>query len=212
MREVLNVTLRKERGTKAARLLRQEGMTPAILYGHGEENVSLSVPTAELEAVIRHGTKMVDLSGGVSDKALIRAVQWDAFGANVLHLDLNRVLVGEKVTVTVPLELRGEAPGTKQGGILDHQLHDVEIECPAGQIPEKITVNINSLELDEAITVSDLPVPDNVEILTPPDAVVAQCQAPVPTAEEEEEAAAAAGGTEPELIGRPEEESEESSE
>ena len=101
--------------------------------------MNLSVPTAEVEAAIRHGGKLVDLRGGVSEKALIRSVQWDAYRRHVLHLDLNRVSVAESVAVTVPLELRGEAPGSKQGGIIDHHLFDVEIECPAGEIPERLS-------------------------------------------------------------------------
>jgi large subunit ribosomal protein L25 len=209
MTDVLNVTLRSETGTKTARRLRREGLTPAILYGHGEANVSLSVATAEVEAVIRHGSKMVDLSGDLSEKALIRAVQWDAFGSDVLHLDLNRVSVGEKVAVTVSVELKGEAPGAKLGGIVEHHVHDVEIECPAGQIPDKFVVSVLSLELGESITVGDLDVPPNVEVLTNPEDVVVSCQAAAPTEEEEAEAAEAAEAAEPEVIGRKDEEGEE---
>ena len=158
---------------------------------------------------MRHGSKLVDLRGGVSEKALIRSVQWDAYGAHILHLDLNRVSLAEKVTVTVSLDLRGEAPGTKQGGMVDHHLFDVEIECPAGEIPERLLVNIKHLEVGDVITVAELELPPHVKMLTAPDTVVVSCQAQVPLEEEleagEEEAV---GSAEPEVIGRKAEDSE----
>lgn len=212
MTDVLNVTLREGTGTKTARRLRRGGMTPAILYGHGEKNVSLSIPTSEIEAVIRHGQKMVALSGGLKEKALIRDIQWDTFGTEVLHLDLNRVSETETVVVTVPLELRGEAPGSKLGGIVEHHVYDVEIECPAGEIPEKLSVSINELGVGDSILLSEVALPEHVKALTPPETVVANCQqAQVPLSEEEEELEEAAGGAEPEVIGRrPEDENESS--
>ena len=199
MTDVLNVTLREDTGTKPMRRLRRQGSTPAILYGHGEANVNLSVLTAELESAIRQGVKMFDLSGALSEKALLRSVQWDAFGSQVLHLDLSRVSESETVAVNIPLELRGEAPGSKLGGIIDHHLFDVEIECPAGQIPDKLTVSIKELGLGESITVGAIPLPENVVVLTSADAVVVACQAPV---SEEEEEGGEGGAAEPEVIGR----------
>lgn len=209
MTDVLHVSLREETGTSRVRRLRRQGLIPAVLYGHGEANVNLSVPTSELVAIIRHGHKMVDLSGGVTEKALIRAVQWDTYGSHVLHLDLNRVSETERVVVTVPIELRGEAPGVKLGGQLDHHLFDVEIECPAGEIPEKLSVSLKELGLGAVITVGDLALPEHVAMQTSADTVVVSCHAP--TAEMEEELAEAAGAAEPELIGRKAEETEEES-
>lgn len=212
MTDVLHVSLRKDTGTRPVRRLRMQGLIPAILYGHGEENVSLSVPTSELEATIRHGGKMVDLAGDVSDKALIRSVQWDSLGSHILHVDLNRVSESESVVVTVPVELRGEAPGAKQGGIVEHHVFNVEIECPAGEIPEKLSVSIKELQLGEAITVAEVPLPEHVELLTPTDTVVVSCPAHgVPEDEEEEAEAAVAEGGEPEVIGRKAEDSEDDS-
>ena len=209
MTDVLNVSLREETGTKPMRRLRRQGLTPAILYGHGKENVNLSVPTAEVEAAIRRGAKMMDLGGSLAEKALIRSVQWDAFGSQVLHLDLSRVSATESVVVNVPLELRGEAPGSKVGGMVDHHLFDVEIECPAGEIPDKLLVSIKELGLGETITVGDVPLPEHVEVLTDADAVVVSCMAQGPG--EEEEGLEATGAAEPEVIGRKAEDGEEDS-
>ncbi len=157
MTDVLNVSVRSELGSGRVRRLRRSGRTPAILYGHGEANVNLAIPTAEVKAALRHGSKLVDLKGSLSEKALIRAVQWDCYGVDVLHLDLTRVSEQERVQVTVSLELRGEAPGVKEGGLVDHHLFDVEIECPAGEIPDKLVASIKNLHLGQSITVGRRP-------------------------------------------------------
>ena len=138
MTDVLNVSLREETGTKPSAAVASRGADPRHSIRTWQENVNLSVSTRrKWKRPFATAAKMVDLGGGVSEKALIRSVQWDAFGSHILHLDLNRVSATESVVVTVPLELRGEAPGSKVGGIVDHHLFDVEIECPAGEIPEQ---------------------------------------------------------------------------
>ncbi len=200
MTDVLHVVIRKELGTGQVRRLRRGGQTPAILYGHGEQNVNLAIPTAEVDAALRHGRKLVELQGGVREKALIRAVQWDSYGSEVLHLDLTRVSEQERVQVTVSLELKGEAPGSKEGGIVDHHLFDVEIECPAGEIPDKLIVSIRNLHLGQSIVLADVPLPPHVALVTLPDSLVVSCYAQVPI--EEADQAAAAGAGEPEVIGR----------
>src|SRR5690606_21134209 len=110
MTEVFNVTKRDESGRQANKRLRRNGHIPAVLYGHGEASVSLAVKRDEVAAALRHSGKVVDLRGEVTESALIREVQWDAFGIEVLHVDLVRVSAGETVDVTISLQLRGEAP------------------------------------------------------------------------------------------------------
>lgn len=192
------------------RRLRRNGQTPAILYGHGLDNVSLSIPTAEVKAALRHGGKLVTLQGSLDEKALIRAIQWDCYGSEVLHMDLTRVSEQERVQVTVPLELRGEAPGAKEGGMVDHHLFDVEIECPAGEIPEKLVASIRNLHLGDTILLADVPLPPHVQLLTPTDTVVVSCEAQMAAEEGAEEGAA--GPAEPEVIGRKAEDEEGESE
>ena len=94
--------------------MRQSGRIPAVLYGHGEESVSLSLRHEELEAAVRHRAHLVNLEGGVKESALIQAVQWDTFGVEILHADLFRVRKGEKHEAVVAIQLRGEAPGAEQ--------------------------------------------------------------------------------------------------
>lgn len=206
MSEVLNVQPRSAEGKRAARRLRHGGAIPAILYGHGEANICLQAPADEVRAVVRHGTRVVDLKGAVNEKAFIRQLQWDTFGTDVLHLDLARVSADEKVQVKITIELRGEAPGLKQGGIVTHHLHEVEIECPAISIPDKLTLRASALTLGAELLVKDLEVPPGVTILTDADEVVVDCTEPKA---ELEEAAQAGVGAEPELIGRKAAEEEE---
>jgi large subunit ribosomal protein L25 len=204
MAEVLNVTVRKETGSGRIRRLRKTGQVPAILYGHGEANVNLQLSARELMLAIKHGGKLVSLKGEVTDSALIRSVQWDVWGKDVLHLDLMRVSATERVTTTVAIELRGTAVGTTEGGVIQFVIHEVEIECPALSIPEKITINITDLHLGKAIHAGELPLPEGANITGHGELVVVQCIAP-----HDEEAGvpgAEGGGVEPEIIGKKEKE------
>ena len=203
----LNVELREAHGKRVNRRLRASGKVPAILYGHKQKCVSLSVPAGTLEAVIRRGNRFVQLSGAVREKAIIKECQWDTWGKEVLHIDLTRVSEHEKIHVTVALELRGEAPGTKEGGVVRQQLHEIELECEAVSVPEKIEANINHLELGQAILVSDLLLPVGSVALTDAGLIVVSCATAVEVPEEEE--SVASDGSEPEVIGRKKEESEE---
>ena len=205
MAETLNVELRPDHGKRHSRRLRRSGAVPAVLYGHGEQSVSLAIPVAEVSAALRHGSRLVELKGAVAEKAFIRDLQWDTYGLEVLHLDLTRISEHERVKVQVPLELRGEAPGVKEGGVIEHHLHELHIECAVSAIPEKISVSIGALKLGDDMTVADLTLPEGVKALTNADVMVVQCVEPA----EEEEVGAPMEGAEPEVIGRKADEEEE---
>lgn len=204
MADVLNATVREDLGTSRTRRLRKAGMTPANLYGHGGANVALSIPTAEVDAVVRHSSHVVTLQGSVSDEALIKEVQWDAFGNHVLHLDMVRVLAGETANVLVKVELRGDAPGTKVGGVVKHLIHEIEIECPVLSIPDKIELGINTLELGDSLLASALELPKGAKFVHADDEIVVQCVEPMQQESEEGEG----GPAEPELITRKKEDEE----
>ena len=204
MAEVLQVEVRETRGKRNARRMRKEGKIPAILYGHGEASVSLSVPAAAVELVVNQGGRLVTLAGEVDETAFIRELQWDVWSRHVQHVDFTRVSAGETVEITLAVELRGEAPGVKEGGVVEQLLHEIHMTCPVTSLTEKLTVSINGLKLDESIKVSDLELPAGSKLIGEAEAVVVQCITPVEAPEEEE----AAGENEPEVIGRKEEESE----
>ncbi|MBL9125000.1 MAG: 50S ribosomal protein L25 [Planctomycetaceae bacterium] len=197
MAEVLNVEVRNTRGTRHAQRLRQEGGVPGVLYGHGTDPVSLKLSGEQVALMVRHGSRLVELNGAVSEKAFVSELQWDTFGLEVLHIDLVRVSEDETITLEVTIELRGEAPGVREGGVIDHVVHQVEIECPVGVIPEKLSLSIKDLHLDGSITADKLPLPPGASLLVEPELVIVTCHT---VAEEEEVTAGEAA--EPEVIGR----------
>lgn len=200
---VLEVQPRKSRGTREAKQLRRKGLIPAVLYGHKEATVSMTLAEEGLAKAIRHGTRIVDLKvEGQLQKALIREVQWDYLGKELLHVDFARVAADERVVVEVPLELRGQSPGVTAGGVLDQPIHSIKIECLAISLPDNIRVNIGELQLDAAIHIRDLVLPAGVKVLDDPEQIVVA----VKTKQEEGEApvagAAAGEQAEPEVITR----------
>jgi len=200
MRAVLNAVFRTEVGSNAVKKVRKSGRIPAVLYGHGEQNVNLSLAGDEVNAMIRHGNKLVDLKGEVTDTALIRDVQWSTYGTDVLHLDLARVSAEERVHVTVPVEIRGVAIGSREGGVVELVLHAVEVECPAASIPEKIEVRVHDLHVGESLKAADIVLAEGTRLLLDPDEIIVHCVGR--TLEEEEELAPGAEAAEPEIIGR----------
>ncbi|MGE3806797.1 MAG: 50S ribosomal protein L25 [Gemmataceae bacterium] len=194
---------REHTGSRAARALRRSGLIPAVLYGHEEATVSFTLGREELERAVRHGVHVVNLkTSGNVQKALIRDLQWDYLGKELLHVDFYRIREGERVEVTVSIEIRGTAPGVQGGGVLEQPMHQLHIECPADSIPETIRVIVSNLQLGQAIHVKELTLPEGVKALADDDALVIQV---VAKEEEKEEAAALpgeGGPAEPERIGR----------
>ena len=200
MAEVLNVQLRETRGKRNSHRLRQAGSTPAVLYGHGEPTVSLTVPTHEIETAWQPGESAGHpRRGGYSASPDPRDCNGIPGAFNVLHVDFTRISEDERVEVQVAVELRGEAPGLKEGGVVEHLLHTVYLECKATDVPEKLAVNINSLVLHGSITAAELPLPEEATLRCGLDTVVVQCVEPVAELEEDAEAI---GEVEPEVIGR----------
>src|SRR6185295_17726736 len=206
MAEALSVKVRESRGKRESRRMRRAGTIPAVLYGHGEATVSLTISTDEMATVLRRGGRGMKHKRAVQEKALIRALQWDTFGTDVLHVDFARVSEHERVEVKVKVELRGQSPGAKDGGIVELLVHELEIECEALSIPERLDVSIKELAIGQSITAGQVPLPQGAKLLSDPDAIVVHC---IEAKAEEEEAGAEAGAAEPEIIGRkPDEEGE----
>lgn len=218
MAEQLQTDIRDDRGTKNARRLRQSGKIPAILYGHGKENVAIAIDSSSLQAILRRGQRLIELAGAVNENAFVRDVQWDTYGVNLLHMDLTRVREDDTVEIDVSIELRGTAPGVSSGGVVSQAIYSITLECPVMEIPEKLEVNINELQLEEVITVADIEIPANCTLITDPGTLAIQCI--VRMEEEEEVEGDDVEGTEdgeqvvsaePELIGgRPEDDDDES--
>lgn len=193
----LNVAARNCVGKREMKRLRSTGKIPANLYGHGQPNVMLAIDSDEVGAAIRHGAHLVELKGAVNESALIKSVQWDQMGSVVLHLDLTRAQASELVETTLVVELRGEAPGLRHGGIVEQPLHEIRLRCPAGLIPDKLSLSVKNLELGASLTAADVPLPQGAALLSEPTEVVVHCIAVT-----EEETPASGETAEPEIIGR----------
>lgn len=202
---ILTAQDRQQHGTRHSRRLRKAGMVPAVLYGHKEATIPLALSRDEIYKAVRHGVRLVDVKqGGKQEKALIRDVQWDPLGHDILHVDFARVSMDERIQVDVRVELRGTAPGVTGGGVLNQPLHNLKVECLAIAIPESIKVSIAALQLNEVIHVRELTLPDGVKVLNDPEAIIVQCVPKI--IEEVAPAGAAAAPTaeqaEPEVITR----------
>ena len=199
MSDTVDVALRKGTGSRENRRLRSQGRVPAVLYGHGEKCVDLSASREAVEAAVRHGSRVVNLTGAVKTAALVKELQWDTYGVEPIHVDFLRVSKTDRVKVKVPIDLKGECPGQRAGGVLNLVMHEIELECTADAIPERIHAQVGHLELGHAIKVHDLELPKGAKPLADGDETVVSCTLPTKKAGEE---APVAGAVEPEVIGR----------
>lgn len=198
MSDSVEVQLRQATGSREGRRLRNQGLVPAVLYGHGEKCVNLVATREAVEAAVRHGSRIVELKGAVKTSALVRELQWDTFGTKPVHVDFLRVSKTDRVKVRVPIDLKGECPGQRSGGVLSLVMHEIEIDCTADAVPEKIHAQVGKLQVGGTIKVHDLELPAGAKPLADAEGVVVTCT--VPTAKGEE--STLPGAVEPELIGR----------
>lgn len=161
-------------GSADSRRIRTQGLVPCNVYGHKQDSANIVIDSDSVTSLVKSGARVVDLEvDGNVEKALIKDVQWDTFSSYVLHVDFLRVDVNERVRLDVPLQLKGTAPGVVAGGVLEIGHHTVSVECLAVEVPDFIQVRIASLNVGEAIHVSDLQdIPAGVTILTAPETVL----------------------------------------
>ena len=174
MSDILQVEARESLGTAASRRLRDEGKVPAVLYGHGEDSVSLTLCAKSLGKVLNHGGHVVKLEGAVAQSALIKDLQWDTFGSYVLHVDLMRVDADERIDVAVAVELKGDAPGAATG-VIEQPVRELTLKCSATDVPEKVVVNIGSLNIGDSITAGQVELPSGAELAVEPELLVVHC-------------------------------------
>jgi large subunit ribosomal protein L25 len=194
MSVALQVSLRESFGRRSSRRVRNSGQVPAILYGHGEPNVALAVGVDAVRAALKKHAHVVTLSGAVDQEALIKDVQYDYLGVEILHIDFGRVSKGERLELSVTVHAKGEAPAVREGGVVTLVLHEVEISCPATNVPDELTIDVSGLHMNQSLHASDIKLPDGVQLVTDASAVVVTCTAPVTEVE------AAAAPAEPEVI------------
>ena len=213
----LSANAREAAGKGGARQLRLNGQIPAVIYGHAREAQSLTLNARDLDKMLEHiqaeSTVIEVTVGGRTSKTLIRDIQRHPFKRQILHVDFQELVAGEKVTVNIPITLVGIPEGVRLGGgVLDQTMREVEIEVDPSNIPDHIEYDVTSMVIGDSVHVSDLKVPEGVEVLDDPESSVAVLAAPRAVIEETAAAPAAEGEgatpAEPEVIGRGKEDEE----
>jgi large subunit ribosomal protein L25 len=199
----LSATLRSDHGKGAARAMRRAGNIPAVIYGHKRQPMSLSIATRDMERLLERvapETTVVELSidGNVS-RTLIREIQKHPFKKQLVHVDFQELVAGEKITVNVPLVLVGVSVGVRSfGGILDQTMRELEVSVDPSAIPNHIDIDVSALGVGDSVHVRDLKLPAGVTVLSDSEASIVVVAAPkVSAADAAAEAAAAA---EPEVL------------
>lgn len=207
---VIKADARDEFGTRNARRLREQGKIPAIIYGHGEQAQAVTLSEHEIELAVLHGERLLEVNlGNAKQNVLIKELQYDTFGQEILHVDLARVSLDERVEVTVPIVLRGTPAGAAEDGVLQQSTAEVRIECVVTAIPDEVRAAVGDLQIGDALHMSDLELPEGATLLEPPETVI--CTVVVIAEEVVEEAEEEPGEGEPEVIGEkkePEDEAE----
>ena len=213
-RHSIEAELRTETGKGAARKIRRNGLIPGVVYGRGNEPRSIKVDPLDIEKLLQSNAIFdLTLVGEDGDKAedgatvIIKDYQKDVIRKNLLHVDFQFISMDEKITVSVPMHLEGEAVGVRDGGVLQHLLREIEIDALPAEIPEEITIDISELEVGESLSVADLELPEGVDLVTNSDEVIVTVVTPTELVEEDEEEEEEEF-LEPEVIGEEDEEEE----
>jgi len=161
---------RKDIGTRAARRFRAEGKVPSVLYGHRRDPQPLTVAAKTIEGMLKSGARMVDLSWGKEGRrAIIKDVQFDHMGDDLVHVDFQEIAMDEVIHLRVAIEFEGVPKGVKEGGVVEYQTNDVEIKCLPANIPEKLVIQIAELNIGDSIHVGQIALPPGVSLLDPKD-------------------------------------------
>lgn len=188
----LKAQVREEKGKGHAARLRREGQLPCVLYGSEIETLPLTVNTSDLERILKNAGPNALIKVKVGRKeyiSLVRDIQTHPVNKEYLHADLQQISLKEKLQTTVPLQVVGESPGVRDGGMLQQAVREIEVECLPTDIPDSIEVDISELAFGDSIFAGDLKAGPGVEILAEPDMLVISVVAP----QAEEEPAEAAG-------------------
>lgn len=197
----LAATTRDNLGKRHALRIRKAGNIPAVIYGHKKDPVHVSVDRKAFIELAHRNVHLLEVAvGSATEPCLIKELQWDYLGSTIVHIDLTRVDLNEKVRIEIGVELVGEPVGTKEAGAFLQQFHnEIEIECLATQIPESIKVDVSHLLLGDHIEVKDIKLPEGVKAVTDGHIAIAGV---VMAKEEAAPVVEGAAGAEPEVIGK----------
>jgi large subunit ribosomal protein L25 len=201
----LSASPRNETGKGAARSLRRDGQIPAVIYGRSREPLPLAIAARELDRLLQHivaeSTVIEVALDGRTARTLIREIQRHPFKRNILHVDFQELVAGERVQVNVPLRFVGIPEGVRlSGGILDQIMHEVRIDVDSSAIPTHFDVDISGLMIGHPLHVRDLVLPEGTRVLDDVDLPVVLVSIPRVAAEAPAAEATAEAGAEPEVI------------
>ena len=167
------VEARDAGGKSANRRLRAQGRAPAVVYAKGKDPVTLSVHSTQLERKLRDSETGMNTLFGLEGDArvsgrtvIVKELQRDPIHGGVIHADFFEIDMSQRLNVSVPIHLSGEAVGVSMGGVVEHHLREVELACLPGSIPAEVTIDVSALEVGDGLRISDLPLPGNVELIT----------------------------------------------
>jgi large subunit ribosomal protein L25 len=204
-------------GTRATKRLRKSGLIPGVIYGHGSDAVLIAVEPHVLREALHtsagmHAVLDVTFEGQKrGHKAIVKEITLDSVKSTVIHIDLQEIRLDETIETTVSIHFEGEPKGVKAGGMLDESTREVTVKGLVTAIPEHLVVDVSELDMNETLQVSDLVVPEGIEIMAEPDEVLCSVLPPRKVEAEEGvegEEGAVAAAAEPEIVGKKEEEGE----
>jgi large subunit ribosomal protein L25 len=187
--EKLNVDIRKEHGTSAARRTRLQNKVPAVVYHSGIEATPLSVDKISLNKALRTGQMIFEVN--VEDKnqfVLVKEIQYHPVTDEIIHIDFQKVKEDEKISLEVAIRSTGEAQGVKLGGLLVQMLNSVTVKCRPAEIPEFLEIDVTDMEMSTNLFVKDVTLPSDVEMITAQDIAVVSVQEPKQESEETDDA------------------------
>lgn len=174
---ILKAKLREHTGSRYSKRIREQGGLPAIVYGHKKDPVAVTLDAKEAITMIHKGEKVytLDIEGGKPETVLLRELQFDYLGSNIVHCDLSRVDLTDRVSISVAIHLVGEAVGLKKSGtILMQSATEIDLECTVTNLPEFIEVDISDLDVGDVLHASDVTLPkETMVLLSDPKAVLA---------------------------------------
>jgi len=195
--------VKRETGKKATKLVRSENKIPSVLYGSGMETVPLEIDYADFyhfyKESIGHQSFIFLQIGKKEHRCLVRDMQIDPVTREIVHLDFQEVTAGQSLDVEIPVITLGEAPGIKEGGMLDAGIRDLQIRCLPKDLPNAVEVDVSELQIGDSIHIADIQekYPD-IEFLQPSNTTLVSILAPKMEAEEAEEELEGEEGTEEE--------------
>ncbi|MBA3645783.1 MAG: 50S ribosomal protein L25/general stress protein Ctc [Gemmatimonadaceae bacterium] len=213
----MNAAKRDNAGKGAARTLRGQGQVPAIIYGHKRQPQSLAINSRDLDkllSTISAESTVIELNlDGTMARTLIREIQRHPFKRQILHVDFQELVAGEKVVVSIPVVLMGVPEGVRLGGgILDQTMRELEIKCDPADIPNHIEADVTGLQIGSSLHARDLKIPEGVEVMDDLDNTVCIVAAPRAAIEAAAVVEGAETSAEPEVIGKVKEEGEDDAE